>query len=501
MKKSTLLKLLCVVMVLTMVFTACGPAQEEEEKTQLTVAVTADFDSIDPHIMLASDTDRILFNVYEGLTSVDASGNIVPALAEGWEWAADNMSITFKIRKGVKFHDGQELNADDVVYSYQRMAGQLADQSAVKATFVNGLEKIEKIDDYTVKMTLKKQDASWLGYMHVGIIKKDAGATIIDTPNGTGPYKLASYEPSVGCTLERHEDHWEGNATIDVINVKMYADATASLLAMQNGEIQMLGVSQQNLSLVPENYETLNLSTNTPICVQINCKEGVFSDVRVRQALNYATDKKALVDALSPGSEIVHGPITGAAVYWQNPNIDLYPYNVEKAKELLKEAGQENLEFEFMWFSNLSSYYADVVVVLQDQWKKAGINAKLVDTDWSTFLSTVYKNPERKFDAALFGYTGKLDPVSYVDRWESTYKNNVMQFTSAEMDETIKALKSTADQQERQKLMYKAQEILAENAVGVWLHDAYSYLALDDRYAGYTPYVITFWDFSTIYLK
>ena len=210
MRKHTWLKLFCVIMVLTMVFTACGPAPQKEEKTQLTVAVTADFDSIDPHIFIASDTDRILYNVYEGLVGVDASGNIVPALAESWEWAADGMSVTFKLRKGVKFHDGQELNADDVVYSFQRMAGMLADdQSAVKATFVNGLEKIEKIDESTVKMTLKVLNASWMGYMHIGIIKKDAGATIIDTPNGTGPYKLASYEPSVGCTLERHENHWK----------------------------------------------------------------------------------------------------------------------------------------------------------------------------------------------------------------------------------------------------------------------------------------------------
>ncbi len=517
MKKKVIV-VLCLVLALSLVLAGCTKPQPTPsgndntptdttpvaEKTELTAAVTADFDSIDPQIMLASDTDRIMYNVYEGLAKCGADGNIKPGLAESWTFDGD--TFVFKIRQGVKFHDGQTLTADDVVYSYKRMCGMLAeDQSAVKQVFQEGISSVEKTGEWEVTVKLAKTNTSFEANLLVSIIKDGAGSTIVAQPNGTGPYKLTKYEPGVGCTLEKHEDYWGTKANIDTINVKMYSDTTAALLAMQNGEIQMMLVTSENLEMVPKDkFETLFISNNTPVLVQVNCKEGVFSDVRVRQALNYATDQQALIDALCPGSEFVSGYLTKLQSFYQKDNTGMYPHDPAKANALLKEAGYDEnnkCKFDLMWFSNLSNYYESVSLVLKSQWDQTNFDCTLVDTDWSTFLSTVYSNPDRKYDAALFGYTGKLDPFNQFRRLQSTNKSNVMMFASEEYDSLLAEVSATTDASKKQKAYYRMQDIIAEEAVGVWLHDNYSYLALDKNYTGYTPYVITFWDFSTIKTK
>ena len=502
MKKKVVV-LLCLVMALSMALAGCTPKTPDTpvvEKTELTAAVTADFDSTDPQIMLASDTDRIMYNVYEGLAKCGADGNIKPGLAESWTF--DGNTFVFKIRQGVKFHDGQDLTPEDVIYSFKRMSGMIAeDQSAVKQLFQENIASIEKTGDWEVTMKLTKTNTSFEANLLVGIIKEGAGPTIVQTPNGTGPYKLVKYEPSVGCTLEKFEDYWGTKANIDTVYVKMYADTTASLLAMQNGEIQMELVTDANLEMVPDTFEKLFISNNTPILVQLNCKEGVFSDVRVRQALNYATDQQALIDALCPGSEFVSGYLTKLQTFYQKDNTGMYPCNPDKANELLAQAGytaDNKCKFDLQWFSNLSNYYESVSLVLKSQWDKTNFDCTLVDTDWSTFLSTVYSNPDRVYDAALFGYTGKLDPYNQFRRLDSNNKSNVMMFASEEYDKLLVEVANTTDASVKQKAYYRMQDIIAEEAVGVWLHDNYSYLALDKNYTGYTPYVITFWDFSTI---
>jgi len=494
-------------MVLSLLLAGCTPKQPTgnnsdpvDEPIEFSVAVTYDFDSLDPGLYIASDTDRIMLNVYEGLGKVTKEGVIGPGLAESWDF--DGQTFVFHLRKGVKFHDGSDFTAKDVVYTIKRVAGLLEeDKSAVKDVW-QAVESIEANDDYTVTMKLASPNASFVGSLQLGIIKEGSAPTIIANPNGTGPYKLTSYEAGTGCTLEAHKDYWGGKPEIDKVNVKFYADTTAAMLALQNHEIQMMQVTEQNRELIPSDYDQIFLSNNTTILVQVNCKEGVFSDVRVRQALNYATDQQALIDAVCPGAEPIHGFVTQLQKFWQAPNLDLYPYNPDKAKELLKEAGYENgLEFELQWFSNLSNWYEPVVLILQDQWKASNINVKLVDTDWSTFLSTVYSNPDRKYEAALFGYTGKLDPNNSFQRLISTTKSNVMMFADDEYDRIAKEAQNELDQSKRQQLYFRCQEIIAEQAVGVWLLDNCSYIAMANDFTGYTQYVTTFWDFTTIHKK
>ena len=512
MKKTTVIALLlCVAMIATLALTGCTPKtpsnptptdnpEPVKEKTVFNVAVTYDFDSLDPGLYIASDTDRIMLNVYEGLGKVTKEGVMGYGLAESWDF--DGQTFVFHLRKGVKFHDGAELKAADVVYTIKRVAGLLPDDKSAVKELWQAVESVEANDDYTVTMKLASPNASFVGSLQLGIIRENSASTIIAQPNGTGPYKLTSYEAGVGCTLEAHEDYWGGKPPIDTVNVKFYADTTAAMLALQNHEIQMMLVTEQNLELVPADYDKLFLSNNTTILVQLNCKEGPFADVRVRQALNYATNQQALIDAVCPGAEAVHGFVTQLQGFWQAKNIDLYPYNPDKAKALLAEAGYpDGFEFELQWFSNLSNWYENVALILQDQWKASNIKVNLVDTDWSTFLSTVYSNPERKYTSALFGYTGKLDPNNSFNKLLSTYKSNVQQFSDPEYDEIILKAQNELDQNERKKLYVRAQEIIAEQAVGVWLLDNCSYIAMDNRFTGYTQYVTTYWDFTTIHLK
>jgi peptide/nickel transport system substrate-binding protein len=503
-KTKVLILLLCVAMIATLALTGCTPKTPDnpepvKEKTVLNAAVTYDFDSLDPGLYIASDTDRIMLNVYEGLGKVTDKGVIGPGLAESWDF--DGQTFVFHLRKGVKFHDGTEMTAKDVVYTVKRVAGLLDDKSAVKEVW-QAVESVEANDDYTVTMKLAKPNAAFVGSLQLGIIPENSASTIIAQPNGTGPYKLTSYEAGVGCTLEAHEDYWGGKPPIDTVNVKFYADTTAAMLALQNHEINMMQVTEDNLELVPSDFDKIFLSNNTTILIQVNCKEGVFSDVRVRQALNYATDQQALIDAVCPGAEPIHGFVTQLQKFWQAPNLDLYPYNPEKAKQLLAEAGYPNgLDFELQWFSNLSNWYENVALILQNQWKASNINCTLVDTDWSTFLSTVYSNPDRQYTAAMFGYTGKLDPNNSFQRLLSTTKSNVMMFADEEYDKIVKEAQNELDQNKRQQLYFRAQEIIAEQAVGVWLLDNCSYIALSKEFTGYTQYVTTFWDFTKIHKK
>ncbi len=483
-----------------------GLLQISDIETTLTVGIPYGLQYLDPNQDPTVETERIANNVFEGLAKCGENGSLEPCLAESWSF--DGKTYKFVIRKGVTFHDGSTLSAEDVVYSFRRLSGMIPeDQSAVRYQFSDNFDSIEKTGDYEVTVSLSGTTYYYdTVYLLANIVKRQSNPSNDQILIGTGPYKITSFEPGISCTLEKYDDYWGTKANIDTVNIKVCSDLYN---ALQKREIQMTEMDYANSDLIPKSYKVLSIPSGVPILVELNCKEGVFSDVRVRRALNYATNQQEIIDNLCPGSEKVSSFLTKLQSFYRKDNTELYPYNPEKANKLLEEAGytaDSKCKFDMMWFPALSNgfnYYETLSLLLKAQWDRTNFDCTLIETSWDTYLSTVHSNPERKYDAALrprgASINGNDNNIYESFRLlQSDNPLNAMMFINKEYDDLLKKALNTSNDEIKQKMYYRMQDIIAEEAVGVWLHDKNTFIILDNNYTGYNPYIIPFWDFTKI---
>ena len=238
MKRQRYYIFLSVLLVFTLIFAGCGPSEEggggeNEALSEITVAVASDFESIDPLVYTSDSANLILRNVYEGLAAYKEDGSVVEGLAQSWMKATpDGKEWLIQVKMAVKFHDGVQLEIKDVIYSVKKgaemvpeLAGKIADVYA-KGT-------------YGINIVLTEPMENLPQYLTFPIVRENASLADVANANGTGAYKLVSYEKGVGCTLERNDRYYQKPAKIEKINVKFYADAAAALAAAGNGEAQI----------------------------------------------------------------------------------------------------------------------------------------------------------------------------------------------------------------------------------------------------------------------
>lgn len=499
MKKTKLAFILSLILIMSAMLIACGgeeaPDNDLSEPSKIVVGIPQDFDSLDPHISQASGTEEVMFNVFSGLAMPSPDGELVPALADRWEINEDSSSFTFYLKEGLTFHDGSELTADDVKYTYDRVSGKIEGESdeAVRATFSDVIEEVEVIDDYTVAIHLNQSDAKFMSVMYLGIIPEGSGSGQATNPIGAGPYKVKDYTPGVGINLVKFEEYFEeGLPKLDQVEFKIFADMNAGVLALTNGEIQYMAITYDIVSQIPEDgFVVEQYPMNTVQLMGLNNDFEPFKDVRVRQALNYAIDKQEIIDMLAPGAPEVDSNFSPIMAYWYEDLKDYYTQDIEKAKALLADAGYPDLTFTIKVPSEYP-IHVNAAQILEQQYKKAGITAKIEVIDWSTWLQDVYG--DRKHDATIVGLTGKLDPDSILKRFSSTFGKNFINFNNPRYDELIIEGIKESDSNKRVEIYKEAQRILAEDAASVFIMDPINYVAVDENIKGFTYYPINFID-------
>ncbi len=438
-------------------------------------AAGADPDSLDPPNAESNPSEAVNRMIYENLVKFDAKLNLVPGLAERWEQAPDGLSWTFSLRKGVNFHDGTPFNAEAVKYFVERMLG--PEKPSRAALYTPFVESVTVVDPHTVRMNLKTPFAFFLNnlaHSASGIgsptAHKALGKDIARKPVGTGPFKFVEWVHGDHLTLTRHDAYWGGKPKLDKIVVKTVKEDAARVMMLQSGDAHLaVRLPAEDIPRLEKDARIQLDSTETlrVLYVGFNCQKKPFSDVRVRQAFNLATDRESIVRNLYRGRALVASNIVAPRTTGHVP-LPSHPYDPEKAKKLLAEAGYPNgLKARFI--SPMGRYPKDyeMAQALQQQWKQAGIEVSLGTMEWAAYLAATRK-PVDQTDVEIFllGWAPSsaearwiLYPLYHSEQWVPKGNNRIF-YSNKEFDDYVDKLTKATVQAERDKYLKLAQEIL-----------------------------------------
>lgn len=467
---------------------------------QITIGIAQDLDDgLDPHKVDAAGTREILFNVYEGLVKYDVNGNLVPAVASDYAISPDGLTYTFTLREGVLFHDGNAVTPDDVIYSLSRCAD-TSNGEALKPALTN-ISFLQANDEGKVVIKLNEPDPDFLSYMTTAIIpawNTDPETNVV----GTGPYKFVSHTPQESVVLEAFDGYWGEKAHIKDVTLKVIANPDSIVMEMMGGSVDMFCrvTDEQAKELEAGDF---NIATGTMNLVQalyLNNSYEPFQDERVRQAICYAIDPDEIMAYVSggEGTEIATAVFPAFGRYYDASLNDNYNKDVEKAKELLKEAGYENsLEFSITVPSNYQPHVA-TAEVLVEQLKAVGVNASIELVDWDTWLSGTYS--ERNYQATVIGVDANpLTARALLERYRSDAGNNFMNYNNPDFDAKLDAAFATYDDEEQTKLFKECLSILSETAASAYIQDLPCFVAVRKNIAGYQFYPLYAQDFASLY--
>ncbi len=476
---------------------------EAVNESSITIGIPQDLEeSLDPHKGVTAGTREILFNIYEGLVKPDSDGNMVPAVASDYTVDTEGKTYTFTLRDGIKFHDGTSVTVEDIQYSIERCADTSEEGILLVPAFSN-IESVEVVDEKTVSVHLVDADTEFISELTVAIIPKN-NADPDGNAIGTGPYQFVSHSIQDNVVLTRFDDYWGTKANIKDITLKVIADSDLIVTNLKSGAIDMfcrLNADQAN-ELAGNGFDIYEGTMNLVQALYLNNDFEPFQDVRVRQALCYAVDPQGILDLGFEGKGTIIGSSMFPAFgkYYTKELASQYPLDIEKAKELLAEAGYEDgLSFSITVPSNYQPH-VDTAQIIVEQLKQINVNATINLVEWETWVSETYIG--RKFESTVVGVDAStLTARALLERFTSTNDKNFINFKSAEYDEAFaKAITTTEDAKKTE--YYKACErILAEEAANVYIQDMANLVALNSKYGGYVFYPLYVQDFAALYIK
>lgn len=468
---------------------------------KIVVAVPQDPDFLDPHKASAAGTYEIMFNVFEGLLKPDSTGNVVPAVAESYDISEDGLIYTFKLRDGIKFHNGQPVTMNDVLYSLNRLKG-TDEQKALSSDFEKFVESIEAKDDKTVEIKLNTLNTDFLAKFVAAIIPENNQDHNLN-PIGTGPFQFVRYQPGQKIVIKKFNEYWNPKLPkIDEVEFRIIPETQTSLMSFMAGEVQMLPRADAiQAEILTDRYNLISVEQNMVQLMAMNIGRKPFDDVRVRQAINYAIDKDEIIEVVANGYGTKLGsnmsPIMNK--YYQEGLEDYYATDIEKAKELLKEAGYPDGFKTTITVASNYQFHVDTAQVIVEQLKKAGIEAKIELVEWGVWLDEVYTG--REYDMTIIGLTGKLSAYDILKRYLSDYPRNFVNYFNPEFDDLVNSAIKETDVEKKAGMFKRAQTMLTEDAAAVYIMDPNFIVALAPDLFGYNVYPLYVQDMSTMYYK
>jgi len=464
--------------------------------------------------MLAGDSAShdVAGLIFNGLVKYDTDLSVIGDLAESWDISPDGLVITFHLRKGVKWTDGVEFTAHDVMFGYETIIDEKT-PTAYQEDFLQ-VKKAEILDTYTFRVTYEKPFApaltSWGNLVvlpkHIlegkDITKTDFGRN----PTGLGLYKLKKWISGQEIILSSNRDYFEGRPYIDGYIYKIIPDPATMFLELQAGSIDMMGLSpiqytkQTDNEFFRKNFQKFRYPVFSYTYLGFNLKHPWFQDKRVRQAIAHAIDKNEIIDVVLFG---LGSPATGPYVpnTWPyNPHVKTYKFNPEKARQMLKEAGWEDTDgdgildkdgnkFEFTIRTNMGNKLREkTATIIQWRLRNIGIKVNIEVIEWSAFINEFID--KRRFEAVLLGWSIGIDPDQY-DIWHSTKTRekefNFVSYNNPEVDELLEKGRRTFDIEERKKAYFRIQEILADELPYIFLYVPDATPIIQARFKGIKP--------------
>lgn len=445
---------------------------------------------------LSSDTASSDINgfVYNGLVRYDDTLNIVGDLAESWEISPDGLEITFYLRKGVRWHDGEAFTARDVQFTYETMIDPKT--PTAYAEDFRQVEKFEVLDDLTVRVRYGKPFAPALISWAMGIVPRHLleGEDLTTTdlgrrPVGTGPYRFVEWRPAEQIVLEANDDYWAGRPYIDRYIYRVIPDPSTMFLDLKAGTVDWMNLEpiqyarQTDSDFFRDNFNKHRYLNFQYTYLGFNLRRPLFQDRRVRQAVAHAVDKEELVAIVLHGLGQAVGSHYRPGTWVYNPETKSYPHDPDKARALLAEAGWQDTDgdgfvdrdgerFAFTVLTNQGNQRrARTAEIIQGRLREVGIDMSIRTVEWAAFLENFVR--PRDFDAIILGWRTTPDPDAY-DVWHSSKTGrdelNHVSFANDEIDALLEEGRRTFDREARRQAYFRIQEILAEEQPYVFLY-------------------------------
>ncbi len=446
----------------------------------LTVGSTQPAPQLDPHIVTFA-AERLYFpGLYNGLTEYNADMEAVPALAEKWEASDDLKTYTFYLRKGVKFHNGRELEAADIKWNFERcLDPKLGSQLRQN---VQEVDTIDVVDKYTVKMNLNSPSVTLpMGCQELKIIAKESLDTINKGPVGTGPYMYQDFLPNEVLTLKRFDEYWGGKPYLDKVVLTGNKDSTAAVTALQTGQWDVmweLGLKDaatfkddSKISLLLPEISSAN------VFWELDVTSPPFDKKEARQALSYAVDRKTIVDAayFGFGTPSFTNNFVSENHWAFNPNLTRYDYDLDKAKQLFAQAGVTE-GTELIWWAVAGAFPEWITAgeILIQSLAKIGIKMTIQQNELGAWVDKFYPSG-KKFPGMVIpnGDTAALDPAFPLKFFAS--KRCECNYNDAKIDELLALGRSTADKEKR-KAAYQQVEQIVNDQVPVIIPCSWSFV-------------------------
>ena len=481
-KKYRILTMLLVVAFTCSSLVACGSGESAKDRAKDTIIYGqgADPRGLDPALIDDGESAKIVVNIYEGLLKYNKdSTNVEPSLAESWETSSDGLTYTFHLRKGVKFHDGTDFNAEAVKFNIDRQLEPNVTEDMGYAGFVFGSVKdVEVVDEYTVKINMKSASTPFLNNLAMALgapivsptALKKYNNNVNENPCGTGPYKFVSWTKSQNVVLVRNDDYWGTKAATKNVIFKFISDNSARVVALNNGEADIIDgidatVVQQIKDANNSIYEAQGMNINY---MAFNTTKAPFDKKEVRKALTQAVNVPELVKSLYQGYAEPATSVMPSFMPGYDKSISQASFDAEAAKSALQAAGVTTLHI--ITYTNPRPYNTAngqaLAEAIQGYFKNVGVTATIDSYDWTTYKQKVKAGD---YDICFYGWIGDNgDPDNFMNLLsDSDPTMNVARWDFADFKALISKGLTTPAGDERNKIYTDLEKMAAENAV--WL--------------------------------
>ena len=427
----------------------------------------------------AAIPQALLGNVYEGLVALDDSGAIVPALAKSWTTSSDNKTYTFELQPGVKFSNGADFTADDVKFSIDRVKSDAWTISLKSGMDV--VDSVKVVSPTTVEVALKSPSNGWLYSMttRIGAMFDTEGVSdLANTPVGTGPFAVSEFVRDTSLTLARRDDYWGQKPTVKTVTFKYFDDVNSQIAALQSGGIDAIsGLPDLNTLdqfKGSDKFDVVEGNSTNKWTLSMNNSAAPFNDLKVRQAINYAIDRQALLLAVANGYGKVTGSFVPPSDPWYEDLSGAYPFDPEKAKALLADAVASNLSFQFD-VPNLPAAVAAAQVIKSDL-ANIGVTADVKTMEFpATWLDTVFTKAD--YQMSIIGHVESRDLPIYGN------PDYYWRYDNPEVQALLKSADAGTPDQQKTDLA-KVMKTLSDDAVSDWLYLAANINVVDKGLSG-----------------
>ena len=463
---------LCLVAIIVLI--ACsGKEKDKKEITQnkeqkiITIAEKAEIKTLDPQKTVDSASLSVIQMINQKLFKIDNDGNIIPEIAEEVT-KVDATTTLIKIKKDLFFSNGEPVTVDDVLFSLNR-----AKESPRMMQDFYMIESFEKVDDTTIKVKTFYEAGNLLhklASMGASIMNKKALEENENNIIGSGMFKLKEWVAGDRIVLERNEYFKEANSNVKEIIIKFIPEANSRMIMLETGEVDiaeaLLPLDFQKISKEDDKFTTVEMQSSSNMFIGFDLRDKHLSDKRVRQAIAYAINNQDIVDSIYNGSATVATSPIPKITTGHNENSNPYEQNIEKAKELLAEAGYPN-GFDIVLNVNEDNQRVDTAVVIQDNLKAIGVNVQIKTYQWASYVAFV-ENPSQEKGMFLMAWNIANDdpdellyPLYHSSQIDA--HTNVIFYKNEDFDSLISKARETIDKEKRIDLYKKAQDIIQED--------------------------------------